>query len=71
MGRTVVQFTVNTCYVLNDLRNITIKRKLPVTSLSSVLPISGALGKMTEAPVKAPSVLPCAERHTEWKGPAL
>lgn len=22
MGQTVVQFTVNTCYVLNDVRNI-------------------------------------------------
>lgn len=45
VGRIVVQFTVNTCSVLNDLRNITIKRQLPVTSLSSVTQISGALGK--------------------------
>lgn len=64
-GRTVVQSTVNTCYELNDLRNITIKRKLSVTSLPSVLQISGALGKMIEASVKAPFVLPGAEGHTE------
>lgn len=41
-----------------------------MTSVSSVIWISGALEKMLETPVKALSALPCAERHIEWRGSA-